>query len=76
MKRRSKGDVQWTLPSRKRPIAYSTKAVSDLIVVLSQRYETIQDVYDNIVYDDAAKRILKIYIDRGYGAVRARDYFN
>lgn len=76
MKRRSKGDVQWTLPSRKRPIAYSTKAVSDLIVVLSQRYETIQDVYDNIVYDYGAKRILKIYIDRGYGVVRARDYFN
>jgi hypothetical protein len=76
MKRRSKGDVQWTLPSRKRPIAYSTKAVSDLIVVLSQRYETIQDVYDNIVYDYDAKRILKIYIDCGYGTVRARDYFN
>lgn len=75
MKRRSAGDVQWTLPLKKRPIAYSTKAVSDLIVVLASQYETIQNVYDNIHFDMDAKRILKIYIDKGYGAIHARSFF-
>lgn len=38
---KSKGDVFWYLPNRKRPVAYSTRAASDLIVVLSQEYTTI-----------------------------------
>lgn len=74
-KAKSKGDVSWTVPKRKRPIAYSTKAVSDLIVVLAQEYETIADVYNAINYDIEAKAVLQKYIDLGYGNQIAREWF-
>ncbi len=73
--RRSKGDVEWRVPKRKTPIAYSTKATSDLIAVLSQDYETITDVYNAINYDQDAKEILKKYIELGYGNEIAREWF-
>lgn len=68
-------DVQWHLPNKKRPFAYSTKATSDLIVTLAQTFETIQNVYDNIIYDYEAKSILRVYIERGYGQCKARNFF-
>lgn len=74
-KARRKGDVQWCLPGKKRPIAYSTKAASDLIVVLSQDGATIQEVHDRITYDVEARKILEIYIEKGYGDSIARDLF-
>lgn len=74
-KRRLKGDVEWYLPNRKRPVAYSTKAASDLIVTLSQKGTTIQEVYDAITYDMEAKNILKIYIEKGYGDSVAKEFF-
>ena len=70
-----KGDVQWTVPNKKKPIAYSTRATSDLIVILSEDYETITDVYNAINYDEDAKEILKKYIDLGYGNEIAREWF-
>lgn len=74
-KAKSRGDVQWYLPGKKRPIAYSTKAASDLIVVLSQDGATIQEVHDRITYDVEARKILEIYIEKGYGDSIARDLF-
>lgn len=74
-KTKSKGDVSWTVPKRKKPIAYSTKATSDLIAVLAQEYETITDVYNAINYDVEAKEILQKYIDLGYGNQIAREWF-
>lgn len=74
-KAKSKGDVQWYLPCKKRPIAYSTKAASDLIVVLSQDGATIQEVHDRITYDVEARKILEIYIEKGYGNSIARNLF-
>lgn len=74
-KARRKGDVQWYLPGKKRPIAYSTKAASDLIVVLSQDGSTIQEVHDRITYDVEVRKILEIYIEKGYGDSIARDLF-
>lgn len=74
-KRRPKGDVEWYLPNRKRPVAYSTKAASDLIVVLSQEGATIQEVHDAINYDIEAKNILEIYIENGYGQAMAKELF-
>ena len=68
-------DIQWCLPNKKRPFAYSTKATSDLIVTLAQTFETIQNVYDNIIYDYEAKSILQVYIERGYGPCKARNFF-
>ena len=73
--KKSKGDVEYRLPNKKKPIAYSTKATSDLIVVLAQDYETISDVYNAINYDQDAKDVLQKYIDLGYGDVVAREWF-
>lgn len=65
---KSKGDVIWTLPGKKRPFAYSTKATSDLIVLLAQEHDTVQQVHDAINFDFDAKAILQKFIDAGYGA--------
>ena len=73
--KRSKGDVMYTVPNKKKPIAYSTKATNDLIVVLAQEYETISDVSNAISYDQDAKDVLQKYIDLGYGDVIAREWF-
>lgn len=73
--KKSKGDVHWMVPNKKKPIAYSTKATSDLIVILSETNETIIDVYNAINYDQDAKEILKKYIDLGYGNEIAREWF-
>ena len=74
-KAKIKGDVQWLVPGKKKPIAYSTKATSDLIGLLAEDFETIQDVYDAINYDPEAKAIMQIYIDLGYGNQIARGWF-
>ena len=73
--RKSKGDVHWTLPGKKKPVAYSTKATSDLIVVLAQEHSTIQQVHDAINYDVDAKAVLQKYIDAGYGQEIANKLF-
>ncbi len=75
IKRRPTGDVLWYFPNGKRPIARSTKAASDLIVVLSQEHTTIQEVHDAITYDMEAKNILKLYIEKGYGDSVAKELF-
>lgn len=61
-----KNDVQWIFPTNKNPFAYSTKATSDLIVSLSEKYLTVKDVFNNINYDDEAKEIVKQFINAGY----------
>ena len=68
-------DVSWTVPNKKRAIGYSTKATSDLIVLLSQDGSTIQEVYDKINFDVDGKKVLREYIRRGYGNIVARDWF-
>ena len=70
-----KGDVAWRIPKRKTPIAWSTKATSDLIVFLSQDGGTIKEVRDKIGYDVEAKKILDIYIQKGYGNQIAKEWF-
>lgn len=70
-----KGDVAWFAPKLKRPIAYSTKATEDIILLLAEKGYTIQQVYDNIFYDDEAEVVMKAYIDRGYGDVIAKEWF-
>ena len=70
-----KGDIEWTIPKRKKPIAYSTTATSDIIVALAQIYDTILEVYHAIMYDKDGKEIMKKYIDYGYGNEIAREWF-
>ena len=67
MRRKSKGDVSWYLPNRKRPFAYSAQATSDLIAALSTDGRTIREVRALINYDIDAQRILDFYIEKGYG---------
>jgi len=74
-RRRPKGDVFWYLPGRKKPIAYSTKAASDLIVALSEDGATIQEVHDRITYDREAQAILRKYIEKGLGEASAKSFF-
>lgn len=74
-KRSARGDVYWHIPGRKRSIAYSTVATSDLIVALGEDGATIQEVYDRINYDVEARMILEKYITRGFGAVPAQQFF-
>lgn len=73
--RKSKGDVQWFVPGKKKPIAHSTKAASDLIVIMSQEYDTIQQVHDAINYDVESKEVLQKYILAGYGGITAKQFF-
>ena len=73
--KKSKGDVEYRLPNKKKPIAYSTKATSDLIAVLVEDHQTITDVYNAINYDRDAKEILYKYIELGYGNEIAREWF-
>lgn len=75
MKRKTKGDVEYRLPNKKRPIAHSTKATSDLISILSEIFLTINDVRKAICYDEDAKKILDIYIEKGYGEEKANTFF-
>lgn len=73
--RTRKGDVEWYVPRRKTPIAYSTKAASDLIAVLAEQGGSIREVQAQINYDQEAKAVLQAYIDRGYGDIEARRWF-
>lgn len=68
-------DVIWVVPNKKKPIAYSTKAASDLIVWLAQEYKTIQQVHDAINYDMEAKMVLERYIGLGLGEMIAKEMF-
>lgn len=70
-----KGDVSWTIPGRKTPIAYSNSATSYLIVALSEGDKTIKEVFNAINFDVAAKAVLKSYIDAGFGDQIANKWF-
>ena len=69
------GDISWYIPKRKTPIAYSTKAACDLIVLLSQEGGTICEIQARINYDTEAKAVLQAYINKGYGEQIAAEWF-
>ena len=76
--RKSKGDVAWYLPGKKKPFAFSTQAVSDYIVMLTS--ETGGSVYDllnqsQFIKDPDACQILQHYADNGYGDTPANKLF-
>ena len=71
-------DVEWSIPGKKTPIAYSTKATSDLIEVLADDNPTatISELKGKIGYDAEAKKVLQRYIDAGYGDQVANEWFS
>lgn len=74
-KRQSRGDVAWYLPDAKknsRPIAYSTVATSDLIVALYNQYGDLRKVYENIHYDEDAKKVVSEYLKCGIYEINIR----
>ena len=74
-KRNTKGDVAWYVPNRKRPIAYSTKATSNYIILLAESGKTISEIYNLVNYNQEAKDILQKYIEFGYGNMIACKFF-
>jgi len=69
-------DVLWFIPNHRKPIAYSTKSCSDLIIMMSQNNKTIKDIFEQINYDMEAKNVLKQYIKYGFRDVVAKDIFS
>lgn len=72
---REKGDVRWTIPNRKTPIAWSTVATSNLITALMEPNDTIASLRQKIYYDVEAKAVLDAYIEKGYGNQIAKEWF-
>ena len=71
-------DVEWRVPGKKTPIAYSTVAASDLIEALAEDNPsaTIKDLLGKVTYDAEAKKVLQQYIDAGYSDQVANEWFN
>ena len=71
-------DVEWHVPGKKTPIAYSTRAASDLIEALAEDNPTatISELLGKVTYDVEAKKVLQQYIDAGYGDQVANEWFN
>lgn len=70
-------DVEWYLPNKKTPIAYSTVATRDLIEALCEQYPnaTISQLMPAINYDEDAKKVVQQFINAGYGDQVAYDWF-
>lgn len=62
-------DVEWSVHNRKRPIAYSTVATSQLIGLLAEDGHTFASARREVRYDSEAQAVLDAYIDRGLGDV-------
>ena len=71
-------DVEWTAPSQKRPVAYSTVSTSNGIEVMADEHPTatIRELIDVITYDTDAKQVLQQYVDAGYGEQVANEWFS
>lgn len=68
-------DVKYYVPGRKRPVAGSTKGISNFLVMVHEKYPTatieqlreiITDKRRYITSPDAV-RVLDAHIDKGYG---------
>ncbi len=71
-KTKSKGDVHWFAPNLKRPIAYSTVAVSDSLSMINTPHTTPNNLMRILksgacvgVNDEI--RVVQAYIDAGFG---------
>lgn len=62
MRNKRKGDVSWYLRNKdKKPIAYSTKAVSDYIAYLRKFCKSYDEMLENCVYAPDERKIITIY---------------
>lgn len=68
-------DTYWYCPGRKKPIAYSTTAVNDLICELAKDGYSVKELREKIIYDNEARKVLDEYIKRGFGDRIAKVFF-
>lgn len=71
----SKGDVAWFIDNRKKPIAYSTVAVSEYISALANQGGSVNDLIGRVTWNFDAKNILQLYVKYGYGDTPAANLF-
>jgi hypothetical protein len=70
MKRKIITDVEWCIPNRKKPIAYSTIATRDAINCVAKNGDTLAEVrrkFDFLIYDKEAIAVLDEHIKNGFG---------
>lgn len=71
VRRKSKGDVDYYVHGRKKPVAYSTTATSDMLRVLSEEWKVnvleMHERLDGLVGVEDEKKILDILIKKGCG---------
>jgi len=78
MSRNKRDDVEWYIDKRKTPIARSTQAVSDYVVMLTEEFGgTVNDLLNQtkFIWDYDARSILQEYVKRGYGDTPADKLF-
>lgn len=70
-------DVEWRIPNKKTPIAYSTRGDHGLIETLADEYPsyTISELLGELHYAPDARKVLQQYIDAGYGDQIASEWF-
>lgn len=64
---RAVSSVAWFAPGRKRPVATSTVASSDLIAALATDGATVRQIRDRINWDSEAQVVCDAYIRLGFG---------
>jgi len=72
------GDVEWSPPDKKRPIYRSTLATSNQIGIMAEDNPkaTIKQLYEgDTSYNTEAWKVLKAYMNKGYGEVIASRVF-
>lgn len=63
-------DVEWCIPNRKKPIAYSTIATRDAINDVAEDGDTICEIrkrFDYLIYDAKVIAVLEAHIKYGFG---------
>lgn len=63
-----KGDVEWNLPGKARPFAYSTISDSLTITLLAENWHTpLSALQSGLILSPEVKAIFQGYIDAGHG---------
>lgn len=62
-------DVEWHVPERKTPVAYSTVATSRLIGILAEEGHTFASARAAVLFDQEAQAVLDVFVARGLGEV-------
>lgn len=60
------GDVEWRLPNKRKPFAYSTKAESNTICVLLEEFGSMDKILESKCFiNDNERVIIQAFVDAG-----------